>query len=186
MLLAQMLLQVATQGFRLPDLMEHTLGWASPWLLLLAASGHQAWPLLARIAVALTFTGHGLFALGWPWPLPPHFGYMTTRITGLTPEGAQWLLRLAGSLDLLVSVGIFMPRLAKPALVYAIIWGGLTALARPTAYVLWPSFWPDLHRWGMEMAWRLPHALVPLAILRLYLSAPNHVKAEESAPDGGG
>lgn len=156
--------KVAEHGWRWVDALEHTLAWSTPLLLWGYWRRLPRRSYLARLAVAATFTGHGLFALGWPYATPPHFVFMTQSILGVSTNTALGLLRVAGSLDLLVSLAIFVPRVWRLALIYAVIWGSLTALARPMAYVTTESLLPDLHRWVMEMLWRLPHALVPLAL----------------------
>lgn len=164
-LLGFMSWQVAYKGSPLPDWLEHTLSWSTPLLLWVALRQPTRWPLLAKMAIAATFTGHGLYALGWPAPTPPHFLFMTQQTLSLSVPDATALLRIAGGLDLLVSLGLFLPRVSRLALGYAVLWGSLTALARPVAYVALETVGPDLHRWAMELVWRMPHALVPLALL---------------------
>jgi len=164
LLLWQVGAKVADHGWRWVDGLEHTLAWSTPLLLWAARQSLSRWSLAAKVAVAATFTGHGLFALGWPYPTPPHFVFMTQSILGVTQETALGFLRLAGSLDLVVSVAMFLPQTSRLALAYAVFWGSLTALARPLAYVATESLLEDLHRWAMEMLWRLPHALVPGAL----------------------
>ncbi len=163
-LLGQALSGWVAHRYEFPHLIEHSLAWSSPLLLGLALwrPGHR--PSWARIAVGLTFTGHGLYALGWPYPTPPHFQYMTQTLLGAEAGEAQLFLRIAGGLDLLIAVGIFLPQVAQPLLLYACCWGLATAWARPLAYVALDSWGEDLHRWGMEMVFRLPHSLVPLAL----------------------
>jgi hypothetical protein len=163
-LLAHLGWKVAEHGWRWVDAIEHTLAWSTPLLLWACLSNLSRWSLAAKLAIAATFTGHGLFALGWPYPTPAHFVFMTQSILGVDTDTALGFLRVAGSLDLVVSVAIFLPKVSRPALIYAVIWGSLTALARPMAYVAADSWLADLHRWAMEMLWRLPHALVPLAL----------------------
>jgi hypothetical protein len=156
--------QVALHGWRWVDALEHTLAWSTPLLLWAVYRGIAGWSLAAKVAVAATFTGHGLFALGWPYATPPHFFFMTQSILGVSQESARVILQVAGTFDLVVSIGTFVPQIARLALLYAVFWGSLTALARPLAYVELESLLPDLHRWLMECIWRLPHALVPLAL----------------------
>ncbi|GAB4416090.1 MAG: hypothetical protein OHK0039_25220 [Bacteroidia bacterium] len=166
-LLGDALIAAHMHHWALPECIEHSLQWGTPLGLWLLHRGRetQAWRLL-RLCAALTFAGHGLYALGWPEPTPTHFLAMTQQILGFLPATAHTFLQLAGSLDLLVCVGIFVPRLAPVALLYATCWGLLTALARPVAYFDDADMLLALHRWLPEMVFRLPHGLVPLALLR--------------------
>lgn len=173
-LLAQTLASAARTQWELAQLIEHTLQWTTPlWLwLVLRRPALPAVGIGMKLAIALTFTGHGLYALGWPYGRPGHFIAMTQEILGLPEAGVRWYLTTAGILDLIVSVGIFFPRLARPLLLYAAVWGLLTALARPLAYVTLEHLGPDLHRWVPEMLFRLPHSLVPLALWRALRPPP--------------
>lgn len=122
--------------------------------------------LMMKIAIAFTFTAHGLYAIGY-YPQPGGFVDMLINIFNITEVRAKNILHIAGLLDFIISVTIFIPRLSKYSLMYAVVWGGLTALART-----WANFYIDfpldsLHQNLYETIYRLPHALVPLAALFL-------------------
>lgn len=117
-----------------------------------------------KIAIALTFTSHGLYAFG-AYPQPGNFVDMVIHIFHCSESFAKSFLKVAGILDFVISVTIFIPRLARVSLLYAAIWGGLTALARTWAnfYIEFPL--DSLHQNLFETFYRLPHMLVPLVVL---------------------
>lgn len=153
-----------------PQWWEHSLQFSIPVFFYLALFHPPAhtYSLWIKIAIALTFTCHGLYALGFPYETPANFWAMTMSILPLNEELARIFLTIAGGLDVLVSVLIFFPRTARPALMYAVIWGSLTALARVVAYTDLDQTHLDLLRWLPETILRVPHAVVPLAVWLMY------------------
>lgn len=121
---------------------------------------------IIRIMVSLCFVGHGLYALDIA-PLPASFVTMTLNLTPFTESGVRVFLTCFGFLDLVAAVFIWLPisELKKSALIYMIIWGGLTACARPLGE---PSVTmiERITIWGPELLWRLSHTLVPLWLWR--------------------
>ena len=128
----------------------------------------------ARLAIALTFAAHGLYALG-VYPVPGNFVDMTIIILECSEASARRFLTVVGWLDLAVAVGICFRPLAGPLLLYATGWGLATALARlATGYQLEVA---DLfHQYAYLTVYRLPHGLLPLVV---YFLRP----APASAPD---
>jgi len=118
-----------------------------------------------KIAIAITFISHGLYALNY-YPRPGNFVDMTINILGVGEETAFQFLNVAGVLDFIVAIGIFLPnKISKYALVYIVLWGLATTLAR-----IWGHFYIDmigdtLSQWVHESVYRFPHFLIPLAIL---------------------
>lgn len=121
---------------------------------------------LLKVGVSLCFIGHGLYALDIA-PLPASFLTMTLNLTPFGEEGARLFLMTVGALDIIAALCVWLPisELRRSALAYMIIWGGLTALARPLGE-------PSLSLadralvWGPELLWRLPHMLAPLWLWR--------------------
>jgi hypothetical protein len=135
--------------------------------------------LFMKIAIALTFSAHGLYATGF-YPQPGVFVDMFISILHVSEPVAVKMLFLAGILDFVVSVALFVPLLAKYALLYAALWGGLTAVART-----WANFYFDfplssLHQNLYETLYRLPHLLVPLAAFYIVL----HLRKTVKLPSG--
>ena len=118
-----------------------------------------------KVAIAVTFISHGLYALNY-YPRPGHFVDMTINILGVGEETAFQFLNVAGVLDFIVAIGLFLPnKISKPALVYIVLWGLATTLAR-----IWGHFYIDmigdtLSQWVHESVYRFPHFLIPLAVL---------------------
>ncbi len=125
--------------------------------------------LFLKIATALTFSAHGLYAIGF-YPQPGVFVDMVINIFHISEAHAKLFLNIAGVLDFLVAIFIFIPRISKYALFYAVLWGGLTALARTWANFYWSFPLESLHQHLYETIYRTPHMLIPLAAL--YITAP--------------
>lgn len=121
---------------------------------------------LLQLTVSLCFIGHGLFAIGW-YPTPASFLTMTLNLTPFTEDGAETFLMIFGALDLVVAALILTPiyELRRLGLGYMILWGALTALARPLGSPC--ASWVDaLTIGGPEMLWRSIHAIAPLWLWR--------------------
>jgi hypothetical protein len=125
--------------------------------------------LFLKISIALTFSAHGLYAIGF-YPQPGVFVDMLINILHISESTAKDFLVVAGALDFIVAVTIFIPPLAKYSLLYAALWGGLTALARICANFYWDFALDSLHQNLHETLYRLPHMLIPLAAL--FISYP--------------
>lgn len=168
--------------FRAGELMEYTLQWSSPLMFYFLVSNNLSLPrvlLLMKAAIALTFVGHGLYAIGY-YPMPGHFIDMVIMSLNINEQQAIVLLTLAGWLDIIVSVLLFIPSTERHAALYAAVWGGLTAAAR-----LWANFdvnlaGDSLSQWVPEMLVRVPHALVPLALYVGVRSMKNNTGVNKS------
>ncbi len=155
---------------QLPMFIEHGGQMLIPTLLVMAlalGANHRITTITAIIAVIMTFSGHGCYALGL-WPTPGNFYAMTTLILEVEYPTAQNLLRTAGVLDFFVCVGICIPFLRRGTVLYAAVWGFLTAIARPVAGMSW-----GLNYWGAdqylhEALLRAPHFLIPLYLFFLW------------------
>jgi hypothetical protein len=157
------------KNYVFPQLIEWSAQTLAPWIALgfLRQGWTEKLDRLARLAVSLAFLGHGLYALGHPWPPPASFPDMVQRILGLEGTEARLFLQLAGGLDMLVVIGLWLPfrLLQSLALGYAVVWGLLTSLARPWAYLeAGPLFGESLHAWGWQFVVRAPHFLLPTAL----------------------
>lgn len=159
--------------FRLGELMEYTCQWISPLLLYLLLhnkiSEYQSvWAM--RLAVVFTFTGHGLYAIGF-YPIPGNFIDMIIMSLGVTQSTAEIILTTAGWLDFILSLLVLLPYTYRYAALYAFAWGALTAFAR-----IWANFDADFsgqsfYQWLPEVLVRVPNAILPLCIY-LYREKP--------------
>jgi hypothetical protein len=155
--------------FFIGQFFEYTLQFSIPVVLALVSQkpDRDISPRLLfflKIAIALTFTCHGLYAIGY-YPRPGNFVSMTMAILHVNEDMAVQVLNVAGVLDFMVSILIFLPgKWLYAGLAWAIIWGFLTAMARIVAH-FYLEIWDDvLLRWLHESVIRVPHFLVPLAL----------------------
>mgnify|MGYP001582083315 CR=1 FL=1 len=127
-----------------------------------------------KIAIACTFIAHGLFAMGL-LNLPGYFIDMTIQILGVNESQATAFLYVAGVLDIVMSILIFVPRLSKYALVYMMLWGFATAFARLFAGYN-PNFMAmSFHNSTYLVIYRASHGLLPLIVLLLEKKYFKHV-----------
>lgn len=120
---------------------------------------------LMRWAAALTFVGHGLYAVGY-YPRPGHFTVMVINSLGLGPDASNQLLWVAGILDFIAAAWLLAPLPGRTwALIYCVIWGFLTSFGRLTGNFHAEFFSSFLHQWLFEFVYRAPHFLLPLALL---------------------
>ena len=104
---------------------------------------------ILRIGMFGTFLGHGIFAI----QLKKRFLEMLAAFTGITGSLANKLMVTIGVID----VGVAILAILKPIriiLIYAAIWGFMTALARPVAG---DPIWDFIERWAN---WAVPLALL--------------------------
>ena len=162
-------------GVGLGQFLEYASQIATPFILFVSLRNRR--PLLIVVilaALALTFCSHGVFAIGYqsgtPWfnhPRPGGFTEMLMLCLGLETEStANRLLLLGGILDLVAVVAVFIKgRTASLGLTYMILWGFLTALARPWAYFDAANTADSLNTWVPEALLRIPHFALPLYVL---------------------
>ncbi len=155
--------------YHIAQFFEHSIQFGLPFTLLFVYAKsftQEKIVLLLKVLIAFTFFSHGLYAFGF-YPVPGKFVDMVILIFGCTESIAITFLYIAGILDFILAVLIFIPKVSTYALWYAIAWGILTALARITAnfYIDFPlqSIHQNLH----ETIYRLPHGLTPLILLFL-------------------
>ena len=158
------------QNYQFGQFIEYALQAATPlffYILMQRGELNISWGRWMRVATALTFTGHGLYAVGY-YPRPGHFTTMVINAMHIPPEWANQLLWTAGILDFVAAMWVLLIIPGRGyALAYCIFWGFLTSVAR-----VWANFYPDLwaasiHQWLFEFVYRTPHFLIPLAIFLL-------------------
>jgi len=167
------LLFYKTKFYKLGQFIEYSCQMLSP-LFLYAVLYYQVkfnkFNLVLKATIALTFIGHGLYALG-VYITPGVWFDMALgsfNFVGLHPSITQvaQMIFVAGVLDILLAIGIFLPKKwATPFLIWAFIWGLLTALSRVVGFMY---FDPTLHtfmQWIPQTILRMPHALIPLAVI---------------------
>ncbi|ATH07291.1 hypothetical protein BIY24_04870 [Halobacteriovorax marinus] len=119
--------------------------------------------LFIRIAVALTFIGHGAYALGI-FPVPGNFIDMVINILGCDESFARNFLKVMGSLDFLAAILLFIPMLSHWALGFCAMWGVLTSLARVSEDSVF-GVSHILSSMGHEFIMRGPHFILPVVLI---------------------
>lgn len=152
--------------YRIGQLIEFTIQWTTPIFLIFAIYKTQntiAFRFWLKIAIALTFVGHGLYAFGY-YPIPGNFVQMVLDMFPLHNKEAAVFLKVMGVLDFVFAIGIFLPFFWKFSIWYCIIWGFATAFAR--IFTNFDAFAPmqSLHQWLPETIYRLPHGGIPLML----------------------
>jgi len=120
--------------------------------------------IILKLLIAAVFIAHGLYAVGY-YPIPGYFLGMVIDILGFTEEGARNFLLIAGILDFIGAFLIFLPKVARYALIYLAIWGFLTSFARLIAGFSFDFFWELLHLNLYQTIYRLPHGILPIIVL---------------------
>lgn len=154
------------------QLIEYSCQFATP-VALYYAIYHQKntsnYRLFLKTIIALTFIGHGLFAIGY-YPVPASFQTMMLNFFGGHEIYVKNLLYFAGILDFVIAIGLFIPYLQYPSLIWAVIWGGATALARLITNFYPHIPWQSVDQWLFEVLYRVPHAGIPLVVLALIIA----------------
>lgn len=165
------LLRWSDVDFKVAMLLEHSLQWGTPLLLVLYGRiGNALWRSLTSILIACTFIGHGFYALGLWVPQNNEFVNMTMGLLGVDRQGALVFLHVAGVLDFLAPILLWWPKWRVPAVVYISLWGFLTAFARIVSYWTPAEDYYGMHPWIAETIVRLPHGIVPLALMFLFFA----------------
>ena len=145
---------------------EHAMQIGLPFTLLYAIKTKMSIEritVILKILVSLTFVSHGLYAAGI-YPIPGHFIDMVIGSIGVTENTAVVLLKIAGILDFFIPILLFVPKISKYALLYAFLWGTVTALARFTVNFNFNFISSSIHQTIYLVIYRLPHGLIPLLI----------------------
>ena len=146
---------------------EHAIQFGVPFVLVMITKAEMSikrLSLVLKILIAVTFTSHGLYALGY-YPIPGYFIDMTISTLNVNEDTAVLFLNIVGALDLVLAVMIFVPKLSKYFLVYAFIWGILTALARIVAFFNVDFITSSIHQTLYLVIYRLAHGFIPLLVL---------------------
>ncbi|WP_442265823.1 hypothetical protein ACSIGC_16220 [Tenacibaculum sp. ZS6-P6] len=163
---------------------EHSIQFGLPFVLLYSLKegyNKQKLIVILKILIVVTFFSHGLYAFG-VYPVPGKFVDMVINIFGCSESFALSFLYIAGILDFVIAVLIFIPKLSKYVLIYAVVWGLLTALARVAANFYWDFPIQSLHQNLYQVIYRLPHGITPLIVLTgivVYLKQKKTLKIKE-------
>ena len=159
---------------------EHSIQFGLPFVLIYALQENykkDTLILTLKTLIAVTFFAHGLYAFG-AYPVPGKFVDMVIQIFGFSESVTLTFLYIAGILDFVLAVLIFIPKIDKYALFYAVFWGLLTALARIAASFSFDFPAQTLHQNLYQVIYRLPHGLTPLMVINL-LNGLNYFNAKK-------
>ena len=154
-------------NYELGAALEHSLQIIAPVGLFFAVSGklsRQAWDRCIQIAAALTFCGHGFYALGWH-VVPLVYQTMTMKMLRISQETAMLFLKTVGWLDLVAALFLVSRVTRKWGLLYMVLWGGATALARTVSHFGIAQSKLGLDPWLAETLVRTCHWSLPLIVL---------------------
>lgn len=153
--------------FSIGQFFEYSLQFVSPLLLyfwVYPKWSDKTFRMVMKIAIACTFICHGLYAINY-YPRPGSFVDMVINTLGVSETNAHLFLFMAGLMDFVVGVIIFLPReISRIALGYIVLWGIATTFARFTAYVEWDYLQESLQIWTWQVLIRIPHFLIPIAL----------------------
>ena len=154
------------KNFYVGQLLEHAAQLTIPVFLISVTNkwNRQRLHLFMKIAIAITFIAHGFFAIGY-YPQPGYFIDMMIKGLGVQENIARNSLIFFGLLDFLFAIAIFLPKIAKPALIYGVIWGFTTALARISTNFSFDFISNSLSQYVHEFLIRTPHFILPLILL---------------------
>lgn len=179
-LMADSLAAFQSSGYVPEQLIEHGAKLFLP--LLFVMQEFPSWnerkqQLMLKVIVALTFVGHGLFAVGWHY-VPGSFHAMTTSILGVTGNQSTNFLLTVGILDFIAAFCLFLPkRFARIALYYLVVWGLLTTLARISYPISDLNFeFTAIYDGLAGTIYRIPHTLLPLWLF-VYVYRNNSVSS---------
>lgn len=121
--------------------------------------------LFLKLIIAVTFFAHGLYAIGY-YPIPAKFIQMVIMGFHCSNQTALTILKIAGIIDFIFAIAIFIPSISKPFLLYGIKWGFFTAFAR-----IYSNFYIDFavstfSYWFYEFIVRSPHYIIPFVLYK--------------------
>ncbi|MEY4935403.1 MAG: hypothetical protein RIS64_1762 [Bacteroidota bacterium] len=146
--------------YQLGQLLEYTLQIVTP-IIFIQMMENRISNTFVNIAITLAFSCHGLYAIGY-YPVPVTFIEMTLNVFNCTETNAKIFLKIMGILDFIASIFLFFPKTRRVGFIYCVIWGFLTTVARPYAYVQWDLGMMKFLYWMSEAMIRVPHFGVPL------------------------
>lgn len=161
------LLEMKEKFYDLGQFFEHSSQLFGPIALIGLTVGWMSltsFQKFAKWAIGLTFFCHGLYATGY-YPRPGAYVDMYVVNFNITEDLAHQLIFIAGVIDLVLPFFFILSKWDKYALVYAAVWGLLTAFIRIVTgfYIDYP--WESLHQVWFLTSYRLIHGLLPVCVL---------------------
>lgn len=162
---------IKDRNYDLLPFFELSMQLAAPLLLFLYSDltelSSKKVGLILKIAIALAFIPHGVYAMGILF-VPGHFIDMTIKILHVNENQATTFLFVVGLIDIALSLLLFVPKISKYVLFYMIFWGFVTAFARIASGFSLNFIGSSLHGSLYLTVYRLAHGLIPLAALLIH------------------
>ncbi|MFD0962636.1 hypothetical protein [Pseudofulvibacter geojedonensis] len=176
------LLQTKEKFYHLAMFFEHSIQFSLPFLLIYftKTNNYLSFTWYLKTIIALTFTCHGLYAIGCIYPLPANFVTMSLNTLPLTETQVKYFLFIAGILDFIIAIGIFIPKLYKPILMYAIFWGSITAIARIASGLTYDVSINIFHQYLYQTIYRVPHGIAPIILLYLTIKYSSFISPQNN------
>lgn len=157
-------------GYVPEQIIEHGIKLLAPivlfWCLTSKRINLDNLMLVLKVLIAITFIGHGMFALGLHY-VPGGFIEMTTELLGIPISSAYIFLQVIGVLDIVCAILIFFNFNVKFAYVYLVFWGLTTAAARLVYGVLInEGSLTELVYWTSNMLYRLPYGFIAILVFQ--------------------
>ena len=148
--------------YHLPFLLEQSI-FCFTGIIYLKNQENKSLVLFTKIIIALTFIGHGLYALNI-YNIPGEFVQLTMNATGYEEEKSKLFLKLFGFFDLIFSFLLFSSKQkwVNIGLIYCVLWGFLTAFSRIVGHYHEELGIHSLDEYWHECIIRIPNGLVPL------------------------
>jgi hypothetical protein len=157
--------------WQIQNFVEHALQYATPalaGLYLLYGKTSALVNCTARVLIALTFIGHGVYAIGVDIS-STNFVPMVTSILNTDVQTAQQLLTIAAVLDFVFAASMLTGIGLRVMIWYGVGWGLLTALARWYYFGVLGLENGTIFKAMVETGFRMCHGLVPLWYWQVYL-----------------
>jgi len=171
------LLYYKTKFYKIGQFIEYSCQMSAPiflYIILFYEVNRKRLNFALKVAIALTFIGHGFYAIGW-YARPGHFVDMAMNSLHfikipISQDQTINLLYWAGVADMIVAAAIFLPKKwALPFLTWAFVWGGLTTFARIVSYMYVDANFHTFLQWTPQTVMRMPHLLIPLVSIVLIM-----------------
>jgi hypothetical protein len=158
------LLLTKNKFYHIAMFFEHAIQFGTPIILyFFLKNNYESWLLrILKVIISLSFACHGLYAIGLIYPIPETFVTMTINILPINDASAKYFLFVMGILDFLIAISIFVPKTSKICLIYAFVWGIVTALARIISGFNYGISFDILHQYFYLTVYRIPHGIIPL------------------------
>jgi hypothetical protein len=186
LLLFIFLLEFKDNWYRIGYFIEHSIQLFAPLMLISVKQNgftnkNNYW---LQIVTALTFIGHGLYAIGY-YSIPGEFIDMIYYTLKIDEPKAIMFLKYVGIADIVLGLYLLLPFavmyklqvVSTPLLVYLIVWGFFTALARIYTGLSMSITTDTFHQELYKFLFRIPHAMYPLVLL-LLINTPRDKKKE--------